>query len=56
LCQEKCDQRLREVILAQYSRWGLNSTEQGVRITSLDLLVTLLMQPRVWLAFWAARS
>ena len=31
--------------------------EQRGKITSLDLLVTLLsMQPRIWLAFWAASA
>ncbi|KAK4812332.1 hypothetical protein QYF61_017109 [Mycteria americana] len=41
----------------QYSRWGLTRAEQRGRITSLDLLATLLfMQPRIWLAFWAASA
>jgi len=35
---------------------GLTREEQRGRITSLDLLPTLLlMQPRIWLALWAAR-
>ncbi|KAK4824609.1 LOW QUALITY PROTEIN: hypothetical protein QYF61_016878 [Mycteria americana] len=35
----------------QYSRWGLTRAEQRGRISSLDLLATLLlMQPRVWLS------
>ncbi|KAK4832903.1 hypothetical protein QYF61_026546 [Mycteria americana] len=41
----------------QYPRWGLTRVEQRGRITSLDLLVTLLlMQPRIQLAFWAASA
>ena len=41
----------------QYSRWGLMTAEQMGRITSLDLLVTLLlMQPRIQVAFWAASA
>ena len=39
----------------QISRWELTREEQRGRIPSLDLLATLLlMQPRIWLAFWAA--
>ena len=39
----------------QDSRWGLTRAEQRGRIPSLDLLVMLLlMQPSVQLAFWAA--
>ena len=38
----------------QDSRWGLTRAEQRARITSLNLLATLLlMQPRIQLAFWA---
>ncbi|KAK4829890.1 hypothetical protein QYF61_007282 [Mycteria americana] len=37
-------------------RWGLTRAEQSGRITSLDLLATLLMQPRIQLAFWAASA
>jgi len=41
----------------QYSKWGLTRAEQRGRITSLDLLVMLLlMQPRIWLAFQAASA
>ncbi|KAK4831337.1 hypothetical protein QYF61_017468 [Mycteria americana] len=42
----------------QYSvGWGLMRAGYRGRITSLDLLVTLLlMQPRIWLAFWAASA
>jgi len=39
------------------SRWGLTRAEQRGRITSLDLLATLLfMQPRIQLAFWDANA
>ena len=41
----------------QDSRWGLTRAEQRVRITSTDLLATLLlMQPRIQMAFWAASA
>ncbi|KAK4832076.1 hypothetical protein QYF61_020632 [Mycteria americana] len=41
----------------QYWRWGLTRVGCRDRITSLDLLATLLlMQPRIWLAFWAAST
>ena len=40
----------------QYSRWGLTRAEQRGRITSLDLLATLLMQPRTRLALRAASA
>ena len=41
----------------QYSRWGLMRAEWRGRTTSLNLLVTLLlMQPRIQLACWAART
>jgi len=41
----------------QDCRWGLTRAEQRGRIPSLALLATLLlMQPRVWLAFWAASA
>jgi len=41
----------------QYCRWGPTRAEQRGRITSLNLLVViLLMQPRVQLAFWAAST
>jgi len=41
----------------QDSRWGLTRVEQRGRITSLNLLaMLLLMQPRIWLAFWAAST
>ena len=39
------------------SRWVHTRAEQRGRITSLDLLVTLLlMQPRTWLASWAGSA
>lgn len=41
----------------QYSRWWLMRAEKKVRITSLDLMVTLLfMQTRIQLAFCTARA
>jgi len=41
----------------QGSWWALTRAEQRGRVPSLDLLATmLLMQPRVWLAFWAASA
>ena len=44
-------------IWMQYARWSLTSAEQWGRITSLNLLTTfLLMQPRIWLSFWAVRA
>ena len=40
----------------QYSRWGLTRAEQRGTITSLSrLAIHLLMQPRILLAFWAAK-
>ena len=44
-------------IWTQYSRSGLTSTKQWGRINSLNLLATLLLlQPRIWLAFWTVRA
>jgi len=41
----------------QDSRWALTRVEQRGRILSLDLLATLLLiQPRIWLALWAANT
>jgi len=41
----------------QYSRWGLMRAEQMETIASFALLATpLLMQPRMLLAFQAARA
>ena len=41
----------------QDSRLGLTRAEQRGRITSPDLLaILLLMQPRIWLAFWAVST
>ena len=50
-------QVLRPQAWTQYSRWGLTRAEQRGTITSLSLLAaTLLIQPRILLAFWAART
>lgn len=41
----------------QESRWSLMGVEQRGRVTSLDLLATLLlMQLKIWLAFWSASA
>ena len=39
----------------QYSRWDLIRKEQRGTVTFLNLLsMLLLIQPRIWLVFWAA--
>jgi len=41
----------------QDSRWGLTRAEQRGRITSVDLLATLLlMQPTIRLVFWVVST
>jgi len=49
---------LRAPELNAHSRWGLTRVEMKGRITPspyYPITTLLLMQPRIWLAFWAAK-